>query len=319
MGGRILRCETSKGNGDVTVNECSVLGCYVTWMHAMACRPFNQWIGPYVDGELPAADREGLEDHLKSCAACRQELARQRDLASKLSVRAAVTLPDALWPAIERRLAKTDAPPGRRCVRPVRMRRTPLALAAALVMAVGLGLFGAAWSETRAQASPLNFGVLLDALPLDAPKAFRKFLVYYSARELAPVNAKIFAPELNFELPETLPGGFRLDTVYGMHFGSEPGIAARYLRNGEFMAAIFHRPVQQEDFGTHRDRPCVIGQHRGHKVQVGEWKLVHLTDPTTCHCVLSRLDEETELPEVLAAVAPDSSPSAAHQHTHRAD
>ena len=30
----------------------------------------------------------------------------------------------------------------------------------------------------------------------------------------------------------------------------------------------------------------------------------HLTDPTTCHCVLSKLSDTTGLPEVLAAVAP---------------
>ena len=69
---------------------------------------------------------------------------------------------------------------------------------------------------------------------------------------------------------------------------------------------LFHRPVQKEDYGTHKDHACVVGKHRGHKVEVGQWRLVHLTDPTTCHCVLSRLDEQTELPAVMAAVAPDS-------------
>jgi hypothetical protein len=83
-------------------------------------------------------------------------------------------------------------------------------------------------------------------------------------------------------------------------------VAAEYLRDdGEFLGAVFHPPVQEEDHGSHKDHPAVIGKHRGRKVEVGEWSLVHLTDPTTCHCVLSRLDEVTELPSVMAAMAPE--------------
>jgi hypothetical protein len=39
-------------------------------------------------------------------------------------------------------------------------------------------------------------------------------------------------------------------------------------------------------------------------VEVKPWRLVHFTDPTTCHCVLSTLDVEKELPAVFAAIAP---------------
>jgi hypothetical protein len=57
-------------------------------------------------------------------------------------------------------------------------------------------------------------------------------------------------------------------------------------------------------------------QHRRHKVPVGEWSLVHLADPATCHCVLSRLDESTDLPAVIAAIAPCADFSAPHDHHH---
>jgi hypothetical protein len=61
-------------------------------------------------------------------------------------------------------------------------------------------------------------------------------------------------------------------------------------------------------------------------VKVGEWRLVHLTDRTKCHCsgachcvltcqcVLSKLNEDTELPNVLAAVTPDSSATREESH-----
>ena len=139
----------------------------------------------------------------------------------------------------------------------------------------------------------------------------------YGAQELTPTQTKQHAPDLNFEVPETLPGGFRLKSAYGLRIQDAPGIAAEYSRDGEFLGVIFHSPVHREDYGTHKDSPCVIGKHRGHKVEVGPWKLMHFTDLTTCHCVLSRLMEDGELPAIVAAVAPDLHTDS-RQHDHSA-
>lgn len=279
----------------------------------MDCEQANELMGAFVDGELTISDADALEAHLADCACCQQELSAHRQIASKLSVRAAVSVPDALWPAIERRMSdarnagsKSHAP------RYAWTRRQPLAWAAVLFMAAGVGLYGLVWTGAPAIAAPVNFRVLLDALPLDAPKAMRKFLVLYGAKESSPVEAMRFAPNLNFHLPEVLPCGYRLDTVYTLRFGEQPGVAAKYVRGDQFLAVIFHRPVEREDFGTHRDRPCVVGQHRGHSVQVGRWNLVHLRDATMCHCILSTLDEESELPGVMAAVAPGTRNAPTH-------
>jgi hypothetical protein len=184
-----------------------------------------------------------------------------------------------------------------------------------VVLAVGLGTFGRLWTGSTARASTVDFSVLLDALPLNAQKAFSKFLMLYDARQASPTEAKRYAPDLNFDIPEELPGGFRLQAVYVLRFGELAGVAAAYDRDGEFLGTVFHRPVNKENFGPHRDYPCVVGRHEGHKVSVGEWKLVHLMDPTTCHCVLTRLDEQTELPAVMAAVAPEL-PASGRRHGH---
>lgn len=271
----------------------------------MNCQLSRDQIGPYVDGELPPDALPAMEAHLAVCVSCRAKLKSQRMLASELAAPSPAPVPDTLWPTIERKL---DAEPssGTQAARVwnVRIRRAPLALAAAVTLAAGLGILGLIWTGSEAQASIVNYGILLDALPIDAQKAFRKFLALYDAREGSPSEAKQYAPELNFDVPEVLPGGFRLEAVYLLRFGAHPGVAAAYGRDGELLGTVFHRPIQREDFGTHRDYPCVIGKHRGRKVEVGEWKLVHLTDPTTCHCVLSRLNEATELPAVMAAITP---------------
>lgn len=281
----------------------------------MCCENTRQQLGRFLDDELAPDVRAEVSDHVQTCAACSLELERLRDLTSALFDRETVSVPGNLWDSIERRLdSQSDPAAVPHQARRWKFRRRPWVLAASVVLAVGLGLLGPRLVDTQARASTVNFGVLLDALPLDAQKAFRKFLAFYDAQEASPVDAERFAPSLDFATPPTLPGGFRLKSVYLLQFGDEPGIAASYERNGEFLATIFHAPVEQEDFGTHKDYPCVVGKHHGHKVEVGEWSLVHLTSPTTCHCVLSRLDEGTELPAVMAAVAPHTSASDPHGH-----
>lgn len=300
----------------------------------MNCKEATEHLGAYLDGELPSAPRDDLDAHLATCRSCRADLEALREITAELAVPAKVSVPAALWPVIERRLdrelrtsLRAKAPhwpqthglrstDGEPAGRGIWLRRLPLAVAAVVVTVLGLGLLGPAWTGSTAQASTVDFSILLDALPLDARKAFRKFLVLYNAKEASPVEARRYAPELNFAVPEGLPGGFKLQAVYLLKFGKHPGVAAIYERDGDFLGAVFHRPITKENFGPHRDYPCVVGRHEGHMVSVGQWKLIHLMEPTTCHCVLSRLDERAELPEIMTALAPRPSVSGAPEHNH---
>lgn len=259
-----------------------------------------------MDSELSAVERKEIEAHLGFCSSCQAELEEMRELVRGIAQPPDVTVPDSLWMSIEQRLDKADqALSPSRPSRRRRFRGAPWAIAAGVILAVGLSMFGLSSLESTAHASTVDFGVLLDALPLDAQKAFRKFLMRYDAKPSTPLAAKRVASALNFDTPPVLPGGFRLQSVYELRIGGTRGIAAAYDRDGEFLAAVFHPPMKHEKFGSHENLPCVIGEHCGHKVQVGEWKLVHLTDPTTCHCLLSRLDEQSEMPAVMAAIAPN--------------
>jgi hypothetical protein len=285
----------------------------------MQCRDVREQLGLYLDGEIQEEARAIVEAHLARCPACSKELRSLRSVASALAPRESAVVPAALWTAIEERLdqAATAAPRPSAAPRTIRLLRRPIAAAASIVLAVGLGLAGIVWlagTTSTAEAASVDFGVLLDALPLDARKAFRKFLVRYDAQESTARDARQYAPDLNFAIPDSLPGGFKLEQVYTLRFGGHPGVAATYVSPGDFLAVIFHPPVRREQFGSHQDYPCVIGKHRGHKVSVGEWKLVHVTDPTTCHCILSRLDEDTELPPIVSAVAPGSAGAGPHAH-----
>lgn len=285
----------------------------------MCCEQIERQLGRYIDDELSPERRQEIEAHLAFCSSCQTELEELRGLTRRLAMPTPISMPDTVWRGVEHRLdgaEKTDsaARPHRRFVRGT----VRWAVAAGVFIAVGVGLFTLSSVDTPARASSVDFSVLLDALPLDARKAFTKFLIRYDARPTTPVAAKRFAPYLNFETPEELPGGFRLASVYTLRIGGQRGVAAAYERDGEFLAAVFHPPMEHERFGGHANYPCVIGAHCGHKVQVGAWKLVHLTDPTTCHCLLSRLDEKSEIPAVMASIAPQrpSDAGAAHPGHH---
>ena len=270
----------------------------------MDCKEAGDWLGALMDGACPPDVRGTLDDHLLDCPTCRNELRALRAATAALAEPPDADVPDALWPAIEKRL---DAPPVNHVGAWLRGRR-PWAIAAGVVLAFGISTVvyeRVGGRSSEAAAAPINFSVLLDALPLDAEKAFRKFLILYDARSITSSDARRHAPELSFGIPDDLPGGFRLAGVFALRFGDAPGLAARYERGDEFLAAIFHKPVQCMNQDADRALPCVVGKHCGRRVSVGDWSMVHVTDPTTCHCVLSRLDEAVELPPILDAVAPD--------------
>jgi hypothetical protein len=274
----------------------------------MDCDMVVQLLGAYVDGEVQPTQRDEIESHVSVCGACRTELREIEQLAVALAGRDPVSVPPGLWGAVEQRLEPLAR--RRSLFLEAAARRPVLALAASIVIVVGLGLFGLPWGGDRAsqvRAATVDFSVLLDDLQHDAVVAFDKFLAQYKATPTTLAEARRYAPALDFDLPQVLPGGFQLQATYMLRFGDDPGVAGRYVRNGEFLGVVFHAPVLREYFGTHRDRECVVGKHRGHKVPVGEWSLVHLTDATTCHCLLSRLNEDSEIPAVLAAVAPSAS------------
>lgn len=281
-----------------------------------ACKEIKDALGVFLDGEAPTPLRNEIEVHLRHCPDCAAELEKLHALARAVAVAPPCEVPSALWDSIEAELKIRAAPRPR--MRTLLLDRPWLALAAMVTIVVGLGWLALPTQRNgvAVQAATVDFAELLDAMQGDARAAFDRFLTVYEAKPGTPRDARRHAPDLNFDLPSLLPGGFEIRETWLLRFGKAPGVAARYDRNGEFLAVVFHSAVLQEHYGTHQDHDCVVGKHRGHKVPVGEWSLVHLTDPTTCHCVLSRLDESTELPPVMAAIAPRADFSAPHDHHH---
>ncbi len=280
----------------------------------MRCDQIHELLGPFIDHEASPEMQAAVEQHVQECRACSNELKSLRNLADGLSTFESPAVPDTLWSAIATRLND----PHHNARNWLVYLRPAVTLAACILLLVGGYLFFYAdYGSQQATASTVNFSVMLDGLSVDPDRAFQKFVDQYGGRAVSAAEARHHAGKLDFEIPATLPGGFTLKQAYAMRIGEANAAAAKYVRPGGMVCAIFHPPVHPEDYGTHKDYPCVVGEHRGHRVEAGEWHLVHVTDATTCHCVLSKLDERSELPKVLKAVAPRSMPqSSSEGHSH---
>jgi len=134
-------------------------------MASRACPHEESWLLlPWLaNGRLSHAERAGVEEHLRECAACTQELARQRLLCQVLTEPERVTY--APGPSLRKLMERIEgrAPAKPQELRPIGRRSAPSALAAAwrppglawaasFVLAVGLAAFAPTayrWSQPR--------------------------------------------------------------------------------------------------------------------------------------------------------------------------
>ncbi len=94
--------------------------------------PFDR-LNDFVDGVLPAAERDAVERHVAACAECRHDVdGLRRLLAAVASVPRAVEPPPEVWAAVRGRMAEREAAP---LVRRTWWRRAPALGAAAGLLA----------------------------------------------------------------------------------------------------------------------------------------------------------------------------------------
>ena len=115
----------------------------------MQCREFREIADSYLSNELMVETNHGMIAHLEQCADCRQELKARRELRGKLREAFIKAPENQLRPEFVARLStqlhdyslgKRGAPPRRWQASMTRKQTTWLALAACLLLAMGLGL-----------------------------------------------------------------------------------------------------------------------------------------------------------------------------------
>jgi anti-sigma-K factor RskA len=123
----------------------------------MECSEFDDIADSYLSNELPDETNHGVLRHLEDCAACRRELDARRELRTRLRAAFYGDAAFGVRPEFEERLRADlrSKALGRVITRPALFGRTggwPLAIAASLLIAVGIGLFTL---QQRRGAQPL--------------------------------------------------------------------------------------------------------------------------------------------------------------------
>jgi anti-sigma factor RsiW len=104
------------------------------------CSSIDSLVTPYVDGDLPAAERAAIEQHLGACAGCRARVSRERAIRDLVTARKPVLRAACAPAALRARCSAASAAAGgaaRASAGGWRARVAALALAATLVLIVG--------------------------------------------------------------------------------------------------------------------------------------------------------------------------------------
>jgi len=277
----------------------------------MNCSRIDELLGPYSDGELAAGDADSVRLHLAECSRCRKEMEALHLLSSQVASYGVATdtaAPREIWLQIERRLdGEGDdriCDTGSLSGRLFRLARRPLALAASLALFIGLGLLFNTFlgrGVPAAHAAVIDYGILMDGVATDVRGAIDRFLSHYEAEPIDRSATRAAAAHLSFDLPEMLPADYQFEQAYRFKLGKSNAVAATYCRGRIPLFLIFH-PMSDNVKGP-KETSCRIGDLHAGQIEAGSWRLVHVMDQTTCHCVLSTL-EDPELAAVVQAVSP---------------
>lgn len=286
----------------------------------MECHEAKNRIGMYLDDELSPESAEQLRAHLARCSDCTHALTEHQAWAAALRRADPATnasAPPELWKVIVSRLDCGTCPARRKSSGMIAFWRKPLAIAASLALLVGVAAFTAVFlsgGAEIAQASTVDYTILLNGLTGQVDAAIDQFLNYYHAEPIPAERARAAAPALSYRVPPDLPGGFALQQAYRLRFGELPGVAAIYRRDAEPLVVFFHPSAHSDHSGRYQEMPCIVGTHEGVQIQVGRWRLMHFMDKTTCHCVLTRMAPGDPLGELVKSVVPSFATSSVHQH-----
>ena len=261
----------------------------------MNCEKPRTQLGEYYDGELSGEAVRRLDTHFAECDACRESLESLRELNSRVAGWETVAPPANLWPAIAKRLDRTVAAEARSG--PLSWR--PLATAAAVLFAVGLGwLFVGGPGRSTAVAREFDFAPLLNNVGDDLGIGLRALIERYGGRATT-LDEAARTMHVRVHPPEELPGEMRLRSMHMVNMGDHESLAFHFAGPRDQMLVMQCPPGMRKQYGGRECLPCTVGARPGQVVREGPWRLVHVESENVCICVVSRLDESTELAAVL--------------------
>ncbi len=264
----------------------------------MECESIRKRLGEFFDGELAPELRGEVERHLPECAGCRDELAAIRSLADGLAARN-VDLPGELWASIDERLDAERAGQVSRTAR----RWRPMASAAAIILAVGLGYLTTNFPGTSstAHAKSFDFTPLLNRVGTDLGAGLQALIDAYGGRVITLDQARA-EMRVRVHPPEELPGGMRLKSTHMVNMMDHESLAFHFVGPNDQLLVMQCPAGMMKEFGGRECLACQVGDRSGEVVREGAWRLFHMESENVCICVVSTMDRDTELPAFLEAL-----------------
>jgi len=193
----------------------------------MECRDFALQLDDWLDGRLDAVRQKSIQEHLGRCPSCRRQ--HEHVVVVQEAVRA-LTPPDSHPGFVDQALLRaTRSPVGVGIAHPARRAVLGMALAATLVLSVGLGVFLAM------RAAPVQ----AVALTIEQPETVR--LMFNSATPLKAATLSLALPE-NVELVgygDRRELSWQTDLREGGNLLQLP-LIARGTTKGELVAQVSH-------------------------------------------------------------------------------
>lgn len=271
------------------------------------CEKTRSCLGEWLDGELDSDRSNAIDRHLEECATCRAEAEALRSAVAAIARPSELGVPEELWHAIESRLdASREQPTRAERPRPTAQPRwRSLAAAAVIILAVGFGWF--AWNpgHSTALAATIDFRPLLEKADSDIDAGIDALIRSYGgeATTLAEAAARM---HVRIHPPAELPGGMRLKSLHLLNMGRHHKSLAFHFTGSHGHLLLLQCPAGvKREYGNHECLPCSVGAHDGHAVRVGSLHLLHMESENVCVCVVSTLDEKSELPAALDAIRID--------------
>lgn len=286
----------------------------------MNCQETTEHLGALLDVELDAATRRDVEAHLEGCAACRRELEDVRALASAMAPGERSGAPHDLWNVIRGRLDQArgapmgasrlgmadfaSGPRNRASVTRGFTRRQwgVFAAAAGLVFMLGVSAF---LMRGEAQAAGIDFRPILEQADGDIEAGIAALIAAHGGRAITLDEAQRLMT-VRIHPPAKLPAEMTLKGMYLLKMGEKHRSLAFHLSGPRGHLLLLQCPAGvRRDYGNQECLPCKLGAGSDHALRVGALRLMHRDSANVCMCIVSTLDEQSDLPAVLDAIPVD--------------
>ena len=232
------------------------------------CSEVELKLSAFIDGELPELERLGIERHLGDCSGCRRELDLLGQASTFLRREGGKVSEPPAWASVRSRLET---------LRPRSAWRDRVGLEWAVAVSIGLialaGLLVAlALGEWPRGGDGLDGLVEAPRLQLAGLPGLETFLAEHRAQE---IDSTELAQRLNFtpDLPEELPGGFRLARTYLVRDSCCAGSCLIYRRGDELVSLVQHPPSHPVSWSSGTLESCTIAgrlcrRGRGREIEI---------------------------------------------------